>query len=69
MVEVFKTDIKCELMAEKVKISLLQIWPHLKINFDLEDCDSILRVESELIPINEIITHLRKIGILCEILD
>jgi hypothetical protein len=69
MVEVFKTDIKCELMAEKVKISLLQIWPHLKINFDLEDCDNILRVESELIPINEIKTHLRNIGILCEILD
>lgn len=34
-------------MAAKILAQLSAKWPDLKVNFDLEDCDKILRVESE----------------------
>ena len=45
MVEVFKTNISCTEDAEKVIRFLLLKFPTFRINFDLEDCDKILRVE------------------------
>lgn len=69
MIEVFKTNIDCICVAEKVQLSMLEISPKLKINFDLEDCDRILRVEAENIPITEIIAIIQKLGLTCEILQ
>jgi hypothetical protein len=44
MVEVFKTNVE-ELKASKQIIQvLLEQFPSHKINFDLDDCDKILRV-------------------------
>ncbi|UXX78657.1 hypothetical protein N7E81_14950 [Reichenbachiella carrageenanivorans] len=45
-IEVFRTNITNEQMANEVLERLAAIWPALKINFDLDDCDNILRVES-----------------------
>jgi hypothetical protein len=47
VVEVFKTNITSEQMANRILKQLTALWPELKVNFDLEDCDKILRVESE----------------------
>lgn len=45
-VEIFKTDVEqAEVAAALVRL-LLQHFPHCKINFDLEDCDRILRIQS-----------------------
>lgn len=46
MVEVFKTDVCQESKAEEIIKILLLHSQEYKINFDLEDCDKILRVES-----------------------
>ena len=45
MVEIFKTNIQEEKEANKVVRKLLEQFPNNKINFDLEDCDKILRIE------------------------
>ncbi len=45
VVEIFKTNINNTEDAERVIQLMLLKFPTLRINFDLEDCDKILRVE------------------------
>jgi hypothetical protein len=45
-VEIFKTDVSQADDATALVKLLLQKFPHYIVNFDLEDCDLILRVES-----------------------
>jgi hypothetical protein len=47
MVAVFKTDVETEDKAHVLLHVLSKMFPGSKINFDLEDCDNILRVETE----------------------
>ncbi len=47
MVEVFKTNIKHRGQTKPVIKKLEASFPGSCINFDLEDCDRILRVEGE----------------------
>lgn len=46
MVEVFKTNITNTEDAQRILSILQNSFPHYKVNFDLEDCDKILRVKS-----------------------
>ena len=46
MVEVFKTNINTKKKAKQVITFLKELFPVAKINFDLEDCDNILRIET-----------------------
>tara|TARA_R110002124_G_scaffold274893_3_gene444972 strand:- start:952 stop:1218 length:267 start_codon:yes stop_codon:yes gene_type:complete len=46
VIEVFKTNVGDTLQADKILQRLNELFPNHKINFDLEDCDNILRVES-----------------------
>lgn len=46
-IEVFKTTINSESDASTVKKRLLAELPGLKITFDLDDCDRILRIASD----------------------
>lgn len=51
MVEIFKTSIESREQSEIVKQDLLNLFPTAKINFDLDDCDRILRIEDhEIFP-------------------
>ncbi len=47
LIKVFKTNIEDEKIAKKVIENLGYILPHCKINFDLSDCDNILRIEAK----------------------
>lgn len=69
MIEVFKTNIECICLAVKVEKALIKLSPKFKINFDLEDCDKILRVEADNIPIIEIIATIQKLGLTCKVLQ
>jgi hypothetical protein len=69
MVEVFKTNIKNEFLAEDILQELSQIEPSAIINFDLTDCDRILRVESEENITNSILAFSKKMGFFCQVLD
>ena len=47
MVEVYRTNIRDERQADFLVKRLQEKYPTYKINFDLEDCDNILRVEGK----------------------
>lgn len=66
MVEVFKTNIEREHTAAKIKLELLELFPGCKINFDLDDCDRILRIESAVEIGKEIECAVIKKGFQCE---
>jgi len=68
MVEVFKTDV--QVYKEAMLLSILSsTFPHCRINFDLEDCDKILRVEGTNICNDTIINLLNAHDCYCEVLD
>lgn len=46
-VKVFKTDVQDHLVARHIILFLQQTFSHYRINFDLDDCDRILRIESQ----------------------
>lgn len=48
MVEVFKTNEENYTDSEEILKTLKKKFPLLKINFDLDDCDKILRVEGKI---------------------
>ena len=45
MVEVFKTNVQSTREAKRIIQKLAEEFPKHKINFDLSDCDRILRVQ------------------------
>jgi len=47
MIFVFKTSVKTKLQAKKLKQPIDTMLPNAKWNFDLKDCDKILRIDSE----------------------
>jgi hypothetical protein len=44
MVEVFKTNITCAEKAKQLVEMIHQLFGNYKANFDLDDCDNILRI-------------------------
>jgi hypothetical protein len=68
MVEVFKTNVQKINESKKIIWILLEHFPESKINFDLSDCDRILRVESEVIFSEKVIEILTSNGYFAEIL-
>jgi hypothetical protein len=69
MVEVFKTNISCAITAGDVIAELQAMLPRAVVNFDLEDCDRILRVKGDGISCSKVIKLLERKGFLCEELE
>lgn len=76
MIEVFTTNIRDKVHAERVLESLKSSFSELKINFDLDESKSplpcsqtILRAEGDSIDSDEIISLVNKSGFLCDILE
>lgn len=70
MVEVFKTNVQNRIQAKQVIDLLKAAFSDAQINFDLHDCDKVLRVEG----INStycqtIVSDLASMGFKCEILN
>ncbi|TXF79210.1 hypothetical protein [Chryseobacterium sp.] len=66
MIFVFRTSVRTKLQASKLQPSLDRILPNAKWNFDLEDCDKILRIESEENIVLEITDLLNSHNFVCE---
>ncbi|PSL27555.1 hypothetical protein [Chitinophaga ginsengisoli] len=65
MVKVFKTDV---LYAEEVRViitDILQRKPDLKVTFDLEDEDKIMRIEGDFFKAEDIFFCLKEQGHSC----
>jgi hypothetical protein len=69
MVEVFKTNIQDKTTAYLITEELCMLFPESKINFDLDDCDKILRVENEIVIPEEVVKILTYKGFFCEVLE
>ena len=69
MVEVFKTNVRRKGEAKMLLLKLVQLFPKHKINFDLNDCDKILRVQGKNIPSEKIIQLLIRDNYQCKILE
>lgn len=70
MIEIFKTNIEDQEQAHMLVNLIQNTFAGLRANFDLEDCDKILRVESQsnAIEINPMMALLRDFGIHAEVL-
>jgi hypothetical protein len=69
MIEVFKTNVQTAGDASHLVELLLQQFPGSRINFDLQDCDKILRVEGKEFCSHIIMTLVNRNGFHCEILE
>jgi hypothetical protein len=69
MVEVFKTNVRGIREAKLIIQKLAEEFPDHKINFDLSDCDKILRVQGENILENKIISIVTTLNYKCKVLE
>ena len=69
MVEVFKTNVRSTRKAKLIIQKLAEEFPNHKINFDLSDCDRILRVQGNDILERKIISIVTSLNYDCEILQ
>lgn len=67
-VEVFKTNVNKIETSEQLIQQVLNHYPHSRVNFDMEDCDRILRVEANMVVPEKIIEIVTANGYLCEVL-
>ncbi|MEB0249809.1 hypothetical protein QN344_06655, partial [Mucilaginibacter sp. 5B2] len=66
MIEIFKTNVRQKRISKMLLKALLEQFPARKINFDLDDCDKILRVEGRDFCPHRIIALLTLNGHYCE---
>ena len=69
MVEVFKTNVQKKEQSKMLLRILSEAFPSFKINFDLSDCDKVLRVEGNNMEALRIMILVKEHGFKCEILD
>ncbi len=69
MVEVFKTNVQKKAQSKMLLCILSEAFPSFKINFDLSDCDKVLRVEEDNLEALKIMILIKEYGFRCEILD
>jgi len=67
-VEVFKTNVDEVESSEILIRKVLDHFPESQVNFDMEDCDKILRVEARKVIPERIIEILNAHGYTCEVL-
>jgi hypothetical protein len=69
MVEVFKTNVENKEYAQLLLRKLMAQYPNYQINFDLQDCDHILRVEGNQVESRRIIEVVSGNGFDCQVLE
>lgn len=67
-VEIFKTDVQNEIQANQLIKDLYHLFPTFKMNFDLLDCDKILRIAGEAIITDSITDFITSKGYICQLL-
>jgi hypothetical protein len=68
MILVFKTNVDSLSKVKRITPKLNNLFPKAKWNFDLEDCDRILRFESDNDVMREIVFLMKILGFKCEAL-
>ena len=68
-IEIFKTNVENGVDAARIVQSLTHAFPGCRINFDLHDCDKILRVEGCSFEVERLTAMVRRTGFDCELID
>jgi len=69
MIEVYKTNVRNKTDAKRIINLLEEIFSDAKMNFDLHDCDKILRIDGiGKSNSQSVINDLNKMGFSCEVL-
>ncbi len=68
MVEILKTNVESQEEADDIITVLKKLFPDYKINFDLEDCDKILRIEAKEFDVENVVQNLNMMGYKCLLL-
>ena len=66
MIHVFKTSVTSQKDVKRITPHLIELLIQSKWTFDLEDCDKILRVESEQDVSFQVVSILEKLDFKCE---
>lgn len=69
MVEVFKTNVRKKTESKMLLCILSEAFPLFTINFDLSDCDKVLRVKGDHIEVLPIMILVKEYGFTCEVLE
>ncbi|OWW25032.1 hypothetical protein B4Q04_10805 [Zobellia sp. OII3] len=69
MIHVFKTSVRTKSQIKILRPHLDHLLPKSHWNFDLEDCDNILRIESDHCSEQKVIELLQKQNFECEELE
>jgi hypothetical protein len=69
MIEVFKTNVTNPQQADELIGLLHHLLPGSTINFDLDDCDRVLRIDHELVEPVTVIRLLAENGVRCSVLQ
>ncbi len=69
MVEVFKTNVQKLKQAKELVEVLHQYFPGNRINFDLQDCDKVLRVEGNNFIPGQVMKLVNQNGFSCNMLE
>ena len=70
MLAIFKTDVQFQKDAQVTVCSLELKLSNTKINFDLEDCDKILRIEGVSKAKNKyVMNFMQQLGFNCQVLE
>ena len=69
MVEIFKTNVRSIRKAKLIIQKLAEEFPSHKINFDLDDCDKILRLQGSYISPEKITQLLIRENYQCQVLE
>ncbi len=67
-IEIFKTNIIEPSIAGNIVLHLQQLFPKASFNFDLHDCDNILRLDSDCDIIKQTIAAVKAFGFCCELI-
>ncbi|MGO1521404.1 MAG: methyltransferase type 11 [Sphingobacterium sp.] len=67
-VQIFRTNVSKNQDAVQLTTSLLTVYPNYKVNFDLDDEENILRVETNYstIATRDIVQYMMGLGYNCE---
>jgi len=71
MVEVFKTNVQNPEQASRLKNCIEDVFADYEVNFDLQDCDKVLRVKctTAVIEIKTLLQLLEQSGVSAELLE
>lgn len=69
MIEIFKTNVQTTTESVAVMEHLSRQFPNYSINFDLEDCDRILRIEADEVVCGTVSECVSKLGFSCIALE